>query len=81
MPPSNASNVRNDGLSKTQLSESVPAMLDSLTREEAEIMAARLLREIARESFRRHSNVVTATRESSQLTHLALRLEGFANAD
>lgn len=58
--------------------ESVVPDLGSLTREEAEKVAAAVLREVAKGAFKRHTNVVTATREASQLTHLALRLEAFA---
>jgi hypothetical protein len=56
-------------------------LLDSMTRAEAERTAAALLREIAKESFRRHRNFVTATREAAQLTHLAIKLERFADDD
>lgn len=59
---------------------SVTTLIDSLTREEAERMAAAALREVAKESYRRHRNVVTATREVAQLTHLAIKLENFAQA-
>ena len=54
--------------------------IDTMTREEAEVTAAAVLRAIAKESGRRHRNIVTATREASQLVHLAIKLEGFANA-
>ena len=52
--------------------------IDTLSREDAEFMAAKVLRALAAESFRRHRNITTATREAAQLTHLATRLESFA---
>lgn len=58
---------------------SVVQTIDGMTREQAEKLAAEVLRDIAKTSWRRHRNVVTATREASQLIHLAIRLEGFAN--
>ena len=43
--------------------------IDTLTREEAEIMSARLLREVARRQ---------PLDDQMLLTHLAIKLEGFA---
>jgi hypothetical protein len=51
---------------------------NTMSRAEAEIVAAALLREIAKESFSRHRNVATATREACQLVELAIKLEAFA---
>lgn len=60
------------------------ADIDALTREESEAMAAAILRAVAQQSLRdaasHRRNVVTATREASQLSHLATRLEGFAGS-
>lgn len=57
--------------------------IDSLAREEAEIMAAAVLRALAKQAVldgaRRRRNIVTATREAAQLTHLAAVLERYAN--
>lgn len=50
-----------------------------MTRGEAELVAAGVLRAVAKESFSRHRNVVTATREAAQLTHVALILERYAD--
>ena len=52
--------------------------LNNVTREEAEIIAAGVCRELAKTARQRHRNVGTATREAAQLTHLALKLEAFA---
>lgn len=54
--------------------------LDSLTRAEVERVAAAVLREVAKGSYSRHRNVVTASREASQMTHLAFVLERYADA-
>lgn len=63
----------------------IPEQIDGLTREGVEVMAAGVLREVARNAMRdaaaHRRNVGTATREASQLNHLAARLEGFANAE
>lgn len=56
----------------------IASVIDGMTREQAEQLAAEVLRDIAKTSFKRHRDVATATREASQLTHLAIRLEGFA---
>lgn len=57
--------------------------IDALTREEAELMAAKLFRALATQAIRdgaaRRRNIATAAREAAQLTHLAIRLESFAN--
>jgi hypothetical protein len=63
------------------MSTTVANEIESLTREEAEKMAAAVLRAMASESMRRHRDVVTATSEASQLVQLAVRLEGFAAAE
>lgn len=63
----------------------IAEQIDSLDRREAEIMAAAILREVAKDAIRAGAagrrNIVTATRESSQLMHLATKLEGYANGD
>lgn len=41
-------------------------------------VAAAVCRERAKESFRLHRDVAAATREASQLTHLAIRLDSMA---
>ena len=62
--------------------EEVSALdLDTVTRGEAETIAAGICRKLAKETYRRHRNVATATREAAQLTHLAIKLEAFAAED
>lgn len=64
---------------------SIAEQIDSLTRDEADLVAVKILRALAKDAVlagaQRRRNIVTATREASQLTHLANRLEAFANAE
>jgi hypothetical protein len=55
-----------------------PSELDTLTRAQAETVAARVLRAVAAESLTRHRDKATAARECAQLIHLAVRLESYA---